>query len=838
MAIVIHRAVYGEKDGAHDLLCSSLPRDQLPSALRGLADRPPGTLPPGIEWSPLLACAPVGNFWVVWRSIEDSGASRGGMVQSHCLLISQAYVAEVPELGPLLATLPCAVVLEPKATPFELTLPSEKPQPLSEPLTPQLANLLTDPGRTQPIVYSGNGTDFERLLLTLWRAFGPWPELRQRLTCLPAFEPGTLTQPNKALIVLSPEGLNSRWAGHPLVDQQKAPESPARPAADLLLGTIKPEVLAFRQHFARLPGEFAILDKLAYGAASWDAIVRGAAEPLDFSNVLRIVGLLAPELHEATSLKAHLVQRVVEASWNDVLARSMANLDLTPFGEQAGQIAKQLRDWVGDTLSRLAEQEAYKLLARAVQQRCATWWEQALRDGVTRALSQHSPGLFSNIWRWWSSESRLLPWIFSCLPSTQQMEKALADSCPEHLDPVLAEKVAELAIERDWFLLHAAVLARVLPPEELVRRQCGLSGGPGHGLAVVVARCPPSVLLKETLRNPIPALIAEVGRLAAAQRSLLKAIDPRIDAYRQIWLLALRRGTDAWTEIQDPKEVLFALMDMLLEGRSVEEDLLRQVAASPASRLVHYPRRAEIWTRLPGECRESFLQNTASDWLEGFAQGLATEPPEETLRKVVVPLAVRRWASTPVSVELMLSFASLFPEVQESELLPCLSRAIDVGSLSPQTAGALGRLCVQRKWRDIVKMVSSRRSWRRTDLDIVIREGSSLLTFWERPMLSIFSRPEQSAPTTEMWDAFQEVASDLYGKGPQESDLWERAGGKNKKLPEGADGATRWRAAIRLIKDGAGPPGGLASLIDAMLEDFPHNPKLLHLRQLVGAAPT
>jgi len=838
MAIVIHLAVYGEKDGSHDLLCSSLPRDQLPSALRGLADRPPGTIPPGINWSPLLACAPVGNFWVVWRSIEDSGASRGGMVQSHCLLISLANIAELPDLEPLLAILPDAVVSEPNAMPLELTPPAGNQQPLSDPLATQLANLLTEPGRTQPIVYTGKGRDFDRLLLALWRALGPWPELRQRLTCLPAFEPGTLAQPNKALIVLSPEGLSSRWAGHPLVDPQKTRELAARPAAELLLGTIKPEVLAFRQHFGRLPGEFAILDKLASGAALWDAVVRGTAEPLDFSSVLRIVGLLAPELHEATSLKELLTQRVVEASWNDVLVRSLANLELTPFGAQAAQIACQLRDWIGDTLGSLAEQDAYKLLARAVQQRCVSWWEQSLRDGVTRALSQQSPDLFSNIWRWWSAESRLLPWIFSCIPSTPQLERRLADRCPEHLDPALAEQVAELALRRDWFLLHAAVLARVLPPEELVRRQCGLSGGPRHGLAVVVARCPPSVLLEETLRNPIPALIAEVGRLAAEQRSLLKAIDPRIDAYRQIWLLALRRGADVWTEIQDPQGVLFALMDMLLEGRLVEEDLLRHLAASPASRLVRYPRRVEIWARLSGEGRESFLQHTASDWLEDFAQGLATEPPEEPLRKVVVSLALRRWASTPVLVELMLSFASLFPEVPESGLLPCLSRAIDLGSLSPQTAGVLGRLCVQKKWRDTVLMVSSKRSWRRTDLDTVIREGSSLLTFWERPLLSIFSKPEQSALTTEMCDAFQEVASDLYEKGPQESDLWERAGGRNRNLPEGPDGAARWRAAIRLIKDGAGPSGGLASLVEAMLEDFPHNPKLLHLQQLLGPART
>lgn len=838
MPLVVHRAVFGEKAGAHDLLCSSLPRDQLPPSLRGLVDRPPGTVPPGTNWSPLLACAPVGNFWAVWRSIEDSGASRGGMVQSHSLLVPLANIAELPDLEPLLEALPCTVVPQPSATPLELTSPLESQQQSSDQLAAQLANLLTDPSRIQPVVYSGQGRDFDRLLLSLWRALCPWPELRQRLTCLPAFEPGTLTQPNKELIVLSPEGLTSRWAGYPLFDHQKTSERAARPAAELLLGPMKPEILAFRQHFARLPGEFAMMDKLAYGVASWEAIARGTAEPLDFSNVLRIVGLLAPERHEATSLKALLAQRVVDASWNDVLARSLANLDLTPFGAEASSIARRLQEWIGSQLATLIEKDAYKLLARAVQQRCVVWWEQALRDGVARALSLQSPVLFSNLWRWWSTESRLLEWIFSCLPSTQQIEKAVADSCPEHLEPGLAEKVAALASGRGWLLLHAVVLARVLSPEQLVRRQCAVPGGPGHGLAVVVARCPPSLLLTEALRNPLPEVVTEVGRLAAEQRILLKAVDPRIDAYRQIWLLALRQGTDVWTGIQDPQEVLFALMDMLLEGRAVEADLLRHVASSPASRLVNYPRRAEIWTRLPHGCRESFLQNTASAWLEDFAHGLASEPPEETLRKVVVTLAMRRWAGAPVSVDLMLGFASKFPEVPEPDLLQCLSRAIDAGSLSQQTAGALGRLCVQKKWRDIVKMASLKRSWRRTDLDPVLWEGRTLLSFWERPLFSSGSSPEHSPLTTEIWDAFLEVASDLYGKGPQESELWERAGGKNKKLPEGADGTARWRAAIRLIKDGAGPPGGLASLVNTMLEDFQYNPKLLHLQKLLGSPGT
>ena len=46
------------------------------------------------------------------------------MVQSHCLLISLANIAELPDLEPLLAILPDAVVSEPNAMPLGLTPPA------------------------------------------------------------------------------------------------------------------------------------------------------------------------------------------------------------------------------------------------------------------------------------------------------------------------------------------------------------------------------------------------------------------------------------------------------------------------------------------------------------------------------------------------------------------------------------------------------------------------------------------------------------------------------------------------------------------------------------------
>src|SRR5258707_730662 len=86
MSLLIHHAVYGERNCAHDL----------------------------------LACTPVGGYFAIWRTLEDPGASRRGMVQSHVALIPLDDVVQLNDLGAVLDTLPRQVILAPEASPFEV----------------------------------------------------------------------------------------------------------------------------------------------------------------------------------------------------------------------------------------------------------------------------------------------------------------------------------------------------------------------------------------------------------------------------------------------------------------------------------------------------------------------------------------------------------------------------------------------------------------------------------------------------------------------------------------------------------------------------------------------
>ena len=68
---------------------------------------------------------------------------------------------------------------------------------------------------------------------------------------------------------------------------------------------------------------------------------------------------------------------------------------------------------------------------------------------------------------------------------------------------------------------------------------------------------------------------------------------------------------------------------------------------------------------------------------------------------------------------------------------------------------------------------------------------------------------------------FEDLAAELYPRGPDDEDLWQRAGGKDADLKQREDGRERWRQAVRKVRNGRGPHPTV--LLDRMLKDYPGN---------------
>lgn len=76
----------------------------------------------------------------------------------------------------------------------------------------------------------------------------------------------------------------------------------------------------------------------------------------------------------------------------------------------------------------------------------------------------------------------------------------------------------------------------------------------------------------------------------------------------------------------------------------------------------------------------------------------------------------------------------------------------------------------------------------------------------------------------------EDILPDLYPIGPQDQEIWSRAGGDISQLRLMGTGRANWFAALRALKQGGGGRNiTRRTLIEAVLEDFPHHPTLTNL---------
>lgn len=84
----------------------------------------------------------------------------------------------------------------------------------------------------------------------------------------------------------------------------------------------------------------------------------------------------------------------------------------------------------------------------------------------------------------------------------------------------------------------------------------------------------------------------------------------------------------------------------------------------------------------------------------------------------------------------------------------------------------------------------------------------------------------------DFWRQLEDVLADLYPAGPQDQEIWARAGGDLSRLRLAGTGRANWFAALRTLRQGGGGAGIMQeTLVKAALEDFPHHPDLLKLRK-------
>ena len=420
--------------------------------------------------------------------------------------------------------------------------------------------------------------------------------------------------------------------------------------------------------------------------------------------------------------------------------------------------------------------------------------------------------------------------LFQYVPEASAIEKDVVEAMPAALDEAGAMALLVPARSREWFRLYGALLSVSCSALEAAHQQVAVDIDPSYllGLRSALRNAGAAEVVECGLEIADPRLAQLAGEAIASEPALLAGVDMACQKAQAVWREALAIDPKSWQGPTDPVAAFHSILDCMLESGDADTSLIALLSDTPLADLGTYPRRPEVWSRISGTPLNNLLAGTAKGWLQAASR--ARKPPfvpEDTLQFAILEsdgeVECLLDALIPARSGAAVGIVSALSGYNEQRFLRWIdSVLLRTDSLAGSDAEAIGRLLVEREWRQAASDMVWRYRSGRPDLRPLLRTCYDMLGFWDRFTLNL-TRVSES----EKWRALESLAAELYPGGPDDQGLWERAGGKDADLPSKGAGRSRWRQGIRDMRRGRQPAPSV--LLAEMMEDFPNNEQLVHL---------
>lgn len=814
----VEQVICGEVQGRGHGLRASSTQERIAAEIAPKLDLP-DAVPAGVlAWSPFVRGFPIADHYVLARTFLDTGASRGGMVLSHALIVRLADICDVQSLVPLFGQLASSPTDCPSSvSTLELDVTNSRRTPTADLMG--TANALTGQGLA-PVVWLGVGI-FEHLVDSLWQNL--WPAIRRTFAFRLSFGPSDLVEQPPPMLVCTPEQLQARWTKHRLVNPDD--QAPTSEAASVISG--ERDATPILTLAADLGMEIQSLNELSRFERLHQILARDGG----FDDLLAAVRLVDGASNDPTlgagkkdQLIKRLIAEVPHATCRQLL--QMRNLSLAGFAYSEPLWAAVESFFSNMNYAPAEDGDLTELILMAVdQQHALPAWRAAVTAGLVTSARQDGHALYRAVWRWAERSEAAFTAALEILPTEVSVEKRLADEAPTKLKGTATAGFLAPLVAKRWLAVHGAVLAATQSPLDAARLQLTVDRDFSNiaGLRFALRHATPAQMLECTVELKIPRLISLCVDVAVGHPQMLAGIRCKDPTEQKIWGAVIGRNTSLWNAPGDAIGARDTVLAQIVGGHSVDTGLLQALAETPLADLSASPSRASLWELLPTSLRDAYLQATAIGWLNAATHGVALTTPESALEGAVLnstslePTLLKQ----SVAVEARLAIICALPSFAEDQFITWLDNLLrGLRSLPLTTSEQLGTLMANRCWERAAKHLADRSDADRQGLVPGLRLCGSMLGFFTRLRLGI-SNPNAA----EKWVSFEEEACHLYPGGPDADELWSRAGGKNSDLPHGSlSGSARWHKTLSFVRNGGRPAA--RNLLAVMAKDFPLNEKL------------
>ena len=311
------------------------------------------------------------------------------------------------------------------------------------------------------------------------------------------------------------------------------------------------------------------------------------------------------------------------------------------------------------------------------------------------------------------------------------------------------------------------------------------------------------------------------GEVVAKKPTLLVGVAISCPKAQGMWREALAIDPECWQGPADPEAAFHLILDRMLDGGEADTSLIALLSDTPLADLGTYRRRPEVWSRVRGVAFDNLIAVTTKGWLREASSSGAPFVPDDTLQSAILEsdeLDPAVDALIPDRIATIVGIVAALGGYDEPRFRRLINNMIlRTTSLPASDAEAIGRLVLDRGWRQAATDVVQRYRSGRQDLRPVLRTCYDMLGIWDRLTLGLTPVSE-----AEKWQALESLAAALYPGGPDDHGLWERAGGNDADLPSTGSGRMRWGQGIRYVRQGKQPAP--SALLADMMRRFSQQP--------------
>lgn len=749
MDIHIDQALYGEKDNAHSLLSHSFKNEKIPRSIILMSDLPSGHVNhPGSNF--YIGSVVQDNYFILLKSIPDHQASRVAFVHTFAMFIQLEDLDKIDDLGAIIKLFPEVYSSDwrPETLLFNTEVHEDKNLSAVEPLELLLASHLLN--NQNPIVWLGE-SGFVEAVCKLWCRIQP--SLRKSIRFRVSFGPNDIDKTENLLLVNSPEILKDKWEDFSVIK-----------STDCFNGTVSPDLsylLQLSDHENNLVEIFNSLEISLNEISAIKTISRLdqliLSEDLnDQLDAIYLLKNLSPDKNKGKELKRKIVSNInqilISGKLEDLLLFRNIEVDHLPGKTQFnGGFSSVLQSQL--TVKKNIE-TAIVLLKSIDDTNVPNWFSNALKSELTSICSSWDNTVSTFFWGILekTNDASSIIKLFSL--NHANVEASMIKTIPDQLDKNNIPNLIEECIKHNWFDLHALLNIQILSGKDVLQRQLQIDNKVLHpsSFKLISEKIDLGVFIQFALDNPIESLLKVLVDKLSQHPKEIDRIDLKDNTWLNIWELRTVGGIPALQGFKKPQNIVYDLMDIIIDKAQVSESILLSISSSANSDLSKYTNRKNIWSELPSVIRKQFMESTLTGAVEFYLKDPVSNPLEPELLNMV--------DNNEKIVDLLMNtkdvnqaIISLFEQstlLNERTLIRHLNK--NYLGYSKEDCNRLGHLVKAKKWVETYKLIKndfkSKNSAFEKTLEICKGIFPLIDSSWLDTLSDIFSTKKSQATTT------------------------------------------------------------------------------------------